>query len=159
MHLKVIAVGQRMPSWVSAGADHYLKSMRRFAQCELVEVKAAKGTMSPSIVNTKGIKKETAAVLSHIDSSDHVVTLDVMGQGWSIADIADRITQWSRESLNVVFLIGGANGLSDACRQRANASWALSPSVYPHGLARVMVLEQLFRGLSIVHNHPYHLGH
>ena len=71
-------------------------------------------------------------------------------------DLARRLEDWMQEGRDVTFVIGGPDGLSGACRSRADLKWSLGRATYPHALARVMVAEQLYRAWSITQNHPYH---
>ncbi|HRE32868.1 MAG TPA: 23S rRNA (pseudouridine(1915)-N(3))-methyltransferase RlmH, partial [Candidatus Berkiella sp.] len=88
--------------------------------------------------------------------TDKVIALDVQGQAFSTQTLATNIANWQQEGNRLVFLIGGPDGLSEACLKRANVKWSLSMLTFPHVLARVILLEQLYRATSLLANHPYH---
>ncbi|MCA9052629.1 MAG: 23S rRNA (pseudouridine(1915)-N(3))-methyltransferase RlmH, partial [Planctomycetaceae bacterium] len=87
---------------------------------------------------------------------DRVIALCVEGQRWSTPQLAERLDDWRLEGRDVAFLVGGPDGLSPACLERAELKWSLSPLTLPHGLVRVVVAEQLYRAWSILSGHPYH---
>lgn len=85
-----------------------------------------------------------------------VVALTRRGSGWSSEETARRLGRWRDGGRDLAFLIGGSLGLSDEVLTAAEASWSLGPLTLPHELARVLVLEQLYRAATILHGHPYH---
>ena len=85
-----------------------------------------------------------------------MVALEVKGKAWSTEQLAQRMEDWMAEGRDVALLVGGPEGLADACRQRADLLWSLSPLTLPHPLVRVLLAEQLYRAWSVVQNHPYH---
>jgi 23S rRNA (pseudouridine1915-N3)-methyltransferase len=87
-----------------------------------------------------------------------VITLDVKGKPWSTEQLSQQLDSWMMSGRDVSLLVGGPEGLSPACLQRAEQSWSLSPLTFPHPLVRIVVAEQLFRAWSILTNHPYHRG-
>ena len=85
-----------------------------------------------------------------------VIALDERGSMWSSMALSKRMDGWMRDGESIALLIGGADGLSDACRERAHSIWSLSRLTLPHALARVVVAEQLYRASAILAGHPYH---
>lgn len=85
-----------------------------------------------------------------------VVALDAGGQRWSTEEFARRLQGWQDEHGRVSMVIGGPDGLDAACLERADIVWSLSDLTFPHFLVRVLVAEQLYRGISLLANHPYH---
>jgi len=85
-----------------------------------------------------------------------IVALDERGEQWSTRDLARRMGEWRDNSQRVALLIGGADGLAQQCRDQAGHLWGLSRLTLPHGMARLLVSEQLYRGWSLLNNHPYH---
>ncbi len=85
-----------------------------------------------------------------------MVLLDERGKGLASRDVAKKLTQWQNDGRDVAFVIGGPDGVNDTCRQRADFTWSLSPLTLPHGLARVLFTEQLYRAWSLNAGHPYH---
>ena len=154
MKLKILAVGQKMPSWVSSGYKEYEKRMPRECSLEFVEIQPAKRTKQSNLA--KVIEEEGKKILSSIKDSDYVVALEVKGKQWSTANVAKKLSTWQGVNPSIIFLIGGPDGLSDACLQRANEQWCLSQLTFPHPLVRIILAEQLYRGWSLMNNHPYH---
>jgi 23S rRNA (pseudouridine1915-N3)-methyltransferase len=85
-----------------------------------------------------------------------VVALEVGGENWSTPQLARKLEAWQLRGGNLSLLIGGPDGLSDACRARAAEHWSLSPLTLPHPLVRIILAEQLYRAWTINSNHPYH---
>lgn len=154
MHLCVAAVGQRMPDWVNQAWEDYAKRFPPALPLELKQIKTPRRAKNADVAASR--RKEGDDLLAAIPQGALVVTLDVTGKPWSTMDLAQRLEDWMLEGRDVTFLIGGPDGLSGACRKRADLSWSLGRATYPHALARVMVAEQLYRAWSITQNHPYH---
>jgi rRNA large subunit m3Psi methyltransferase RlmH len=154
MKLKILAVGQKMPGWVAAGYQEYAKRMPRECSIEIIEIPPAKRTKQSQLNKIK--ETEGKKILSLIKENDYVVALEVKGKAWSTADLAKKLSAWQGINPSIIFLIGGPDGLSADCLNRANEQWCLSPLTFPHPLVRVILAEQLYRGWSLMNNHPYH---
>lgn len=154
MKLKLLAVGQKMPQWVTDGYQEYARRLPRDCSLNLIEIAPAKRgkTSQPQ----QWLQDESKRILSHIDASDHVVALAVAGQSWRTEQLADNLANWQQQGSDVSLLIGGPDGLDPACLQRANQRWSLSALTLPHPLVRVVLAEQLYRAWTILQNHPYH---
>ena len=154
MKLKILAVGQKMPGWVAAGYQEYAKRMPHECSIEIIEIPPAKRTKQNQLNKIK--ETEGKKILSLIKENDYVVALEVKGKAWSTADLAKKLSAWQGINPSIIFLIGGPDGLSADCLNRANEQWCLSPLTFPHPLVRVILAEQLYRGWSLMNNHPYH---
>ena len=154
MQLKVVAVGTRMPEWVSTACDDYSRRMPRELKVRWCEVPLGKRNRNQSA--ERAVAAEAAAMLSRVDAADRVIALDVRGEPWSTPQLAARLGRWQMDGGNVALLIGGPDGLGQPCLDRANGSWSLSPLTLPHPLVRVLLAEQLYRAWTINHGHPYH---
>lgn len=154
MKIKLIAVGTRMPSWVNEGYAEYARRMPAEFSLELIEV--ALGQRGKNADIERIIKREGEQMLASVDSSDYVIALEVNGRNWSTEKLASQAENWQMGGRNVALLVGGPDGLSEACRARADQQWSLSPLTLPHPLVRVLLAEQLYRAWSITRNHPYH---
>ncbi|MFD2229325.1 23S rRNA (pseudouridine(1915)-N(3))-methyltransferase RlmH [Alkalimarinus sediminis] len=154
MKIKLIAVGTRMPAWVNDGYDEYARRMPAEFSLELVEIPLGQRGKNADI--DRIIKREGEQMLASVESSDYVIALEVNGRNWSTEKLAKQAETWQMAGRNVVLLVGGPDGLSDACRARADQQWSLSPLTLPHPLVRVLLAEQLYRAWSITRNHPYH---
>ena len=129
MQIRFLTVGQKMPSWVELGYQEYAKRFPRDFQLELVEVSAAKRGKNADIARIT--EKEGEALLSQISSSDWVIALDVKGKNYSTPQLAQQIENWQQHHPKVVLLVGGPEGLSQACIDRANQKWSLSGLTFP----------------------------
>jgi 23S rRNA (pseudouridine1915-N3)-methyltransferase len=152
MKFLVVAVGRRMPAWVDAGFAEYAGRMPREARVELLALKPpARGAPRPRV-----LEAEAKRILAALPPDCIRVALDERGKLLSTQDLARRILQWRQAGRDVAFIVGGADGLAESVRNSADLAWSLSPLTLPHGLARVVLAEQLYRAVSILHNHPYH---
>jgi len=148
----VVAVGHRMPGWVDAGFAEYAGRMPREARIELVALKPApRGGPVKRVLET-----EAQRIRAALPAGCARVALDERGTLVSTMDLSRRIARWRGEGRDVAFIVGGADGLDGTVKQAADFVWSLSPLTLPHGLARVVLAEQLYRAHSILHNHPYH---
>ncbi len=154
MKIQLHAVGKRMPAWVSLGYNEYAK--RLSGECSLVlkEVSAGKHSKNAStqqIIDAQGVR-----LISSLPHRAHVVALDVNGTHWSTEQLAKIMSIWMHQGKDISLLIGGPEGLSENCLQRADQRWSLSALTFPHPLVRIILAEQLYRAYSIIKNHPYH---
>ena len=148
--LRILAVGTRMPAWVQAGFAEYHKRMPRDFAVELREIPVSRRE------GARAVAEEGEALLAALGADEHVVALEVGGEPWSTADLAARLRAWRDEGRRAAFLIGGPDGLSDACRARAAGQWSLSRLTLPHPLVRIVLMEQIYRAWTILGAHPYH---
>ena len=141
-----------MPAWVNAGFAEYADRMPREARMELIALKpAARGAPLQRMLDAEGKR-----ILAALPADCIRVVLDERGTLLSTMDLARRVARWRESGRDVAFVVGGADGLAESVRKAANLVWSLSPLTLPHGLARVVLAEQLYRADSILHNHPYH---
>lgn len=152
----MLAIGSRMPEWVNTAANDYAARMP--PQCQLLvrEIQAEKRTKNSDLKRIR--EAEGQKLLDAVPDGSLVIALDVRGKSWSTEQLSRQLDNWMMGGRDVALLIGGPEGLSAACLQRAELSWSLSPLTFPHPLVRVIVAEQLFRAWSILTNHPYHRG-
>lgn len=154
MKIKLLAVGAKMPAWVESGFAEYAKRLPREMKLDLVEIPL--GARGKNADVRRAIGQESDKMLAQIDSQDHVVALEVKGQHWSTEKLAHHMENWQMEGRSVALLVGGPDGLSDACRRRANQLWSLSALTLPHPIVRILLSEQIYRAWSLTQNHPYH---
>lgn len=145
-----------MPGWVNAGTEEYAGRMPPQCQLLIREIAAEKRTKNSDLNRIR--QSEGEKLLAAIPDGNLVITLDVKGKPWSTEQLAQQFDSWMMSGRDVSLLVGGPEGLSPACLQRAEQSWSLSPLTFPHPLVRIVVAEQLFRAWSILTNHPYHRG-
>ena len=154
MRVRIIAVGTKMPSWVLEATQDYLKRFPREWSVEFVEI--ALGHIGKGQDTAKAIAKEGENMLAAIDDRERVIALDVQGKSWSTEQLSQQMQHWQMDARNVALLVGGPDGLAPECLAKAEQRWSLSALTLPHPLVRVLLAEQLYRGWSILKNHPYH---
>jgi 23S rRNA (pseudouridine1915-N3)-methyltransferase len=153
MKLRVVALGHRMPAWITAGWDDYGRRLPREFALSLVELKPEPRDRG------KPVAQLLAAEAERIEAACKgalVVALDERGQPWTTRALADHLGRWRDEGRDVVFVIGSADGLDPRVKAAAVATVALSALTLPHGLARVLLAEQIYRAVSLLTGHPYH---
>lgn len=153
MLLRVIAAGTRMPGWVDAGFADYAGRLRGDFRVELVEI--ALGARSGGEVR-KAVDAEGQRMLAAAGERSAIVTLQVDGRALDTAGLARWLGDRARTGEPLAFCIGGPDGLAAAVDARATLRWSLSPLTLPHGLARVVVAEALYRAVSVIKGLPYH---
>lgn len=153
MKLRIVALGQRMPAWVVAGCDDYARRMPREFALELIELKPAPRGHGKGLPQILALEAERIAPATR---GWTVVALDEHGEPWSTAQLAARLRGWSNGGRAVAFVLGSADGLAPAVKRDADALLALSALTLPHGLARVVLVEQIYRAASLLQGHPYH---
>ena len=154
MKIKLLAVGTKMPSWVTQGYDEYARRMPSDMQLQLQEL--GLGFRGKSADLKRAIAKEGEQMLAAIPAQDYVIALDVLGNPWSTQQLAKQCGDWRMSGRNVTLLVGGPDGLDPASVARADQRWSLSPLTLPHPLVRVVLAEQIYRAWSLLNNHPYH---
>lgn len=154
MRIHLVAVGTRMPSWVAEGYQEYARRLPRECSLQLIEIPLSKRHKSMTAAQAK--QQEGQAMLAAIAKDCTVVALDVGGSHWSTQDLAGRLGDWMGSGRDVALLVGGPDGLSQSCLDRADQRWSLSALTYPHALVRVVLAEQLYRAWTLGIGHPYH---
>ena len=143
-----------MPKWVEQGVDEYTKRLPPELKLEFKEIALGKRGKGADI--QRAINAEGQQMMATIGQHDRVIALDVLGKPWSTEKLAVELQHWQLEGDNISLLVGGPDGLADACLQRANQRWSLSALTLPHPLVRMVLAEQLYRAWTINSNHPYH---
>lgn len=149
MHVSVIAVGKRQPDWVRDASARYIDRFPSSWSFRLVEVE-------PGRSGDSGSKAEGDRILGRVPSKNRLIALDERGSGLSSVEFAAKLERWMLDGRDVDFVIGGADGLSEAVVDRADFVLALGPMTLAHGLARIVLLEQLYRAHTLAIGHPYH---
>jgi 23S rRNA (pseudouridine1915-N3)-methyltransferase len=155
VRLQIIAVGHRMPDWVDAAFSDYARRLPREMPLQL---KALKPAPRPAGGGDTGrcLDIEAARIEESIPAGAFRVVLDERGRSLATRELAASLGRWRGEGHDLVFVIGGADGLAARIKQGAGLLWSLSPLTLPHGLVRVILAEQLYRASSLLAGHPYH---
>jgi 23S rRNA (pseudouridine1915-N3)-methyltransferase len=151
MDLRLLAVGKLRPAYRDAG-DEYLKRLRRYASIQEIEIREA--SRAPTGVVQR--REEAARLRARLPDAGFLVALDREGTYLTSEALAHQLKRWGESPRTLAFLLGGSTGLADDIRQAAAFRWSLGPLTLPHELARVVVLEQLYRAFTILRGEPYH---
>ena len=154
MKLFVVAVGHKMPDWITTGFKEYAKRMPREARIELIEIKPESRTTGKNVAQI--MAAEAQRILAALPQDALHIALDEQGAPLSTKQMAQQMQAWMGSGNDVAFIIGGADGLHESVKNSAQQLLALSAMTLPHGLVRVLLAEQLYRAHSLLHNHPYH---
>ena len=153
MKLAVLAVGHRQPAWVNEGCAEYLKRMPRELPASVTEIKPeARGSKSREQL----LAAEKGRIREALQPGSRIVVLDEKGDDLTTLKLAKRLEVWMQDGRDVALLIGGADGLDEEFKQQADDKLRLSSLTLPHGMARLLLCEQLYRAVSVLKNHPYH---
>lgn len=149
------AIGKLGAGWPREAAADFLERIRPFATVDIIELpEGHDGSAKPDLVRTR--QAEAISLLKGIPESAFVIALDETGKNSSSTEFSDRVGTWSEGGRPVVFLIGGSWGLDQSARERADAILSFGKMTFPHALARVMLLEQLYRAAMIQSGKTYH---
>ncbi len=154
MHIRLLAVGDRQPSWVDDAVGIYTGRFPRewkFQLDTIPTVRRSKNDKSRQAMQTEG-----ELIAAKLSPTEQVVLLDERGLQLSSKSLAAKLADWQSDGRDLCFIIGGPDGVSEAVRQRANMMWSLSQLTLPHGMARALLSEQLYRAWSLQTGHPYH---
>jgi 23S rRNA (pseudouridine1915-N3)-methyltransferase len=152
MELLLLTVGKLRPSYREA-CDDYLRRLGRYVKMREVEVREA--SRAPTVTAQRA--EEGERLLARRPAGSRLVALARRGTAWSSEELARQLEQWQQEARPVALAIGGSRGLSPDLLAAADL-WSLGPLTLPHELARVVVVEQLYRACTILRGEPYHKG-
>lgn len=154
MHIRLLAVGDRQPAWVDDAVAVYAKRFPREWSFRLDAMPTVRRQRNDK--SRKAVEAEGEQILARLDRAELVVLLDERGRQLDSKGLAAKLGDWQNDGRDLCFIIGGPDGVSENCRQRADFTWSLSPLTLPHGLARVLLAEQLYRAHTLQSGHPYH---
>jgi 23S rRNA (pseudouridine1915-N3)-methyltransferase len=147
--INLISVGTRMPDWVQEGVLEYSKRLPAEFSLHCIEVPLGKRTKNSD--TQQAMRQESEALLSRLSVRDHV-----LGRSLSTEAMAVRVGAIRDDGRHLSLLVGGPDGLSPECLQRADEKWSLSALTLPHPLVRIVLAEQIYRVWSVLSGHPYH---
>ncbi|HEY6122736.1 MAG TPA: 23S rRNA (pseudouridine(1915)-N(3))-methyltransferase RlmH [Pyrinomonadaceae bacterium] len=152
MRWRLIWTGKTRDSNLRGLTEEYAKRLRKFVRCEITELRE-----SPNTDARSGIDKDSRRISDGLQSAAFVVLLDRKGVEWSSEELAVEVERWESNGVReVAFIVGGPGGVSQDLVKRANRLWSLSQLTLTHEMARVVLLEQLYRAFTIIHRLPYH---
>ena len=151
MRLRVIWTGKTKDTRLRELQLDYEKRLSHFTRCEVVEIRESAGAGSKA-----GIAKDSRSISDRLSDGAVAVLLDPNGSDWSSKDLAAQIQRWENQGTKeVAFIVGGPHGVSPELAERAQQRWSLSRLTLTHEMARVVLLEQLYRAYTIIHGLPY----
>ena len=159
MDIKIVAVGKIKEKFYKDAIDEYLKRMQTYNKVEIIEVADEMAAENLSEKELEQVKeKEGERILGKISKEDYVVSLEILGKQIDSIEFAKFIENEMAEGFgrNLVFVIGGSNGLAKEVSQRSNKKLSFGKMTYPHQLMRVILTEQIYRAYRIINGHPYH---
>lgn len=158
LNITIIAVGRLKDKFYEDAAAEYVKRLSAYTKVNIVEVRAADLPEDPgAALIADALKREGQEILKKIPASAYVAALCIEGRQIASEDMAGLLTDVPLMGKSeLVFLIGGSYGLSDEVKRRADARLSMSKMTFPHRLARVMLLEQIYRGFKISRGEKYH---
>ena len=142
--IKLICVGKIKERYLTEGIEDYFRRINKYHKLEIIEVDDS----VPDI--------EEGKIIKYIDNRDYVITLEIDGNNLSSVELAEKIDKTFISNSNITFIIGGSYGLSDNIKKRSNYKLSFSRMTFPHGLFRMVFLEQLYRSFKILNNETYH---
>ena len=154
MHIRLLAVGDRQPSWVDEAFGKYTERFPREWKFRLDTIPTVRRSKNDK--SRQAMESEGELILAKLSAGEQVVLLDERGKQLTSKSLASRLSEWQSDGRDLCFIIGGPDGVSLAVRQRADTMWSLSQLTLPHGLARALLSEQLYRAWSLQTGHPYH---
>lgn len=158
MNIKIICVGKLKEKFLKEGIGEFQKRIKTYANLEIVEVKDEACPENSSELEMEKIKEvEGERILSKISKGAYVITLDIGGKSLTSEDFAKKIEDLSVEGISSIdFIIGGSLGLSEGVKNKSDYKLSFSKFTFPHGLMRLILVEQVYRAFRIINNHPYH---
>ena len=155
MNIKIIAVGKIKENAFKLAIDEYVKRLSGYCSLSIVEV-PAQSIMDDTLAD-KYLDEEAEKILANIKKNSYLITLEIEGKSLTSVEFADKLKSLSNDGVNeIIFIIGGANGLSEKIKKLSDFKLSFSKMTFPHRLARVMLVEQLYRAMKILSNEPYH---
>lgn len=154
MHIRLLAVGDRQPGWVDDAFDAYAGRMPRDWRFRIDAIPTAKRGKSQDA--SRAIAEEGERLLGRLKPGEALILLDERGKRLDSKAFSSQLESWQEDGTDIAFVIGGPDGVSEAVRERAGFALSLSDLTLPHGLARVLLAEQLYRAWSLSTGHPYH---
>lgn len=155
MKITLICVGRLSRKFLREGTAEYAARIERYLPFSIVELKEEKvgGKVSPKVIRDR----EGQRILARVPSQAHVIVLDERGSSWSSEELAESLERHMVQgTAELVFIIGGAYGVSEAVKRRGDRLLSLSAMTFTHQMARLFLVEQLYRGFTILRNEPYH---
>ena len=142
--IKIICIGKLKEQYLKEGINDYYNRINKYHKIEIIEL------------SDSNIDKEKELILKNINTKEYIITLDIEGTILSSKELADKLDKTFINNSNITFIIGGSDGLHPEIKKLSNYSLSFSKLTYPHGLFRLILLEQIYRSFKILYNESYH---
>ena len=142
--IKIICVGKLKEKYLTDGVNDYINRLRKYHKIDLIELPDS------------NIDNEGNEILRHISNKDYIISLAIKGIQLTSTELADKIDKTFITNSNITFIIGGSNGIREDILNKSNMLLSFSKLTYPHGLFRLILLEQIYRSFKILNNESYH---
>ena len=148
--IKIICIGKLKEKYLVDAVSEYIKRLGKYTKLTLIE-------LDSKIKNSSSdLNKERNNIQKHLSANDYVITLEVEGKELSSEELSKKIDETLTNNSNIVFIIGGSDGLHEDIKKRSDFSLSFSKMTFPHQLFRVLLLEQIYRSFKIMKNETYH---
>ncbi len=155
MHIEIWSVGKENEAFIEEGIRYYFQKTKPYNSIELVIIQPSKKTATADVERTK--QQEEELILKRLQASHYLILMDERGKQFNSIQWSQQFQQlMNMGTKTLVFLIGGAFGVTESVRKQAKQVWSLSPLVFPHQMVRLIMAEQVYRAFSILNNSPYH---
>ena len=142
--IKIICIGKIKEDYLKDGINDYLKRIGKYHKIEIIELPDS------------NIVEEGNEIIKHLSTKDYIITMCLEGNMLSSTELAEKIDHTFNTNSTITFIIGGSDGLSEEVKAKSNYRLSFSKLTYPHGLFRMILLEQIYRSFKILHNETYH---
>lgn len=142
--IKIICVGKIKEDYLKKAIDDYLNRINKYHKIQIIEIPDT------------NVEEEKDKILKNINSKDYVITLEIEGTPLNSIELSKKIDGTLIHYSTLTFIIGSSTGLSDEVKEQSNYHLSFSPLTFPHGLFRVILLEQIYRSFKIINNETYH---
>ena len=156
LKITILAIGSIKESYVKLGIEEYQKRLSRFVDLTLTEVPETVAKTSNDEDIKKALLVDAINLKKAIPQGSYVIILDRQGQSFHSEALAKRFDLLQQKSSQWVFIIGASHGLDESILRLANEKWSFSALTFPHQLFRLLLLEQIYRSMTILKGHPYH---
>lgn len=154
MRIRLLTVSHRQPAWIADGCREYERRLPRAWNFAVVEVRPEPRKREGETARVQAVEAER--IRAQVTGDTRVIALDERGESWTTARFAAALQRWLAQGRDLAFVAGGADGLDPELRAAADHRLSLSALTLPHGLVRVVLVEQLYRVSTLLAGHPYH---
>jgi 23S rRNA (pseudouridine1915-N3)-methyltransferase len=153
MNLTIISVGNKLNKWELEGINHYLKQLKNNVRVDFINIK---GQQNPKRSTAEVLKLEAELITQKIPSDSYLILCDMKGEKMSSRGFSKLFEKLIHQNLKICFVIGGSFGISENLKTKSNKMLSASNFTFPHRLFRIILVEQIYRAISIINNAPYH---